>query len=87
METQTSNDQSNKQQETGAQDASNKDEINEFVRLGRTGRRNAIADFQLDPNINLSTLNITELMLKVDCKSSETNEPKGNKADLNETAH
>lgn len=45
------------------------DNLAEFVRYGRSGRRNAIADVELDPNANLSTKTITELLKKIDCKN------------------
>lgn len=44
--------------------------LSEFVRYGRTGRRNAIADVEIDANVNVSTQNITELLKKIDCKNS-----------------
>jgi len=51
--------------------SNNMDEIKEFVRLGRTGRRNAIADVNLDPNMSVSTNTLSELMCKIDCGSKE----------------
>lgn len=45
----------------------NEDEIKEFVKMGRTGRRNAVADFKLDQNLTLSTVSITNLILTIDC--------------------
>ena len=43
----------------------NEDDINDFVRKGRTGRRNAVADFNLDPNLNtMSTTMLADLMCK-----------------------
>jgi hypothetical protein len=43
----------------------NGDDIKEFVNKGRTGRRNAVADFNLDPNINtMSTSKLADLMCK-----------------------
>lgn len=48
----------------------NGDDIKEFVNKGRTGRRNAVADFNLDPNINsMSASKLADLM----CKSMITN--------------
>ena len=46
----------------------NLEEIREFVRIGRTGRRNAMPDV-LDPNINVSTSSLSDLMCKIDCGS------------------
>ena len=46
-------------------------DLDQFVRLGRSGRRNAIADVNLDPNINVSTTSLSELMCKIDCGSKE----------------
>ena len=44
------------------------DEIREFVRIGRTGRRNAIADVSIDPNANAMSANsLAELMCKIEC--------------------
>ena len=42
------------------------EEIKEFVRVGRTGRRNAIADMNLDPSICMSPASLSELMKKID---------------------
>lgn len=53
--------------------------LTEFVRFGRTGRRNAIADVEIDPNANLSTKNITELLKKIDCKNSNQKDEDGKK--------
>ena len=49
-------------------DNNNLEEIREFVRIGRTGRRNAMPDV-LDPNINVSTSSLSDLMCKIDCGS------------------
>jgi hypothetical protein len=48
-----------------------KEDITEFVRIGRTGRRNAIADVNIDSNINvLPNMNsLTELMRNVNCEN------------------
>ena len=48
----------------------NLEEIREFVRIGRTGRRNAMPDV-LDPNINVSTSSLSDLMCKIDCGSKD----------------
>ena len=51
------------------------DEIREFVRIGRTGRRNAIADVMLDPNANVMSANsLSELMCKIDCGGTKENQ-------------
>lgn len=42
------------------------EEIKEFVRVGRTGRRNAIADVNLDPSMCISPASLSELMKKID---------------------
>ena len=42
--------------------------LTEFIRTGRTGRRNAVPDVYIDPNISVTTSSITELMFKFDCK-------------------
>ena len=42
------------------------EEIKEFVRVGRTGRRNAIADVNLDPSMCLTPASLSELMKKID---------------------
>ena len=52
--------------------STNMEDIKEFVKIGRTGRRNAVADVIADPNLNISTVNITELMLKISCNSDAT---------------
>ena len=48
----------------------NLEEIREFVRIGRTGRRNAMPDV-LDPNINVSASSLSDLMCKIDCGSKD----------------
>ena len=48
----------------------NSDEINEFVRIGRTGRRNAVADVILDPNMHISTSSLAGLIKKIDFGSN-----------------
>lgn len=50
-----------------ANESEKTDDISEFVRMGRTGRRNAIADVNTDPNINLSPNSLTDLMRNVNC--------------------
>jgi hypothetical protein len=47
------------------------EDVREFVKVGRTGRRNAVADVISDPNLNISTVNITELMMKINCGGDE----------------
>lgn len=53
-----------------------KEDITEFVRIGRTGRRNAVADVNMDPNITVSPNSLTELMRNVNCGNNETGESK-----------
>jgi hypothetical protein len=52
----------------------NGDEIKDFVKVGRTGRRNAISNIASDPNLNLTTVNITELMMKINCNNNNKND-------------
>lgn len=47
------------------------DNINDFIRTGRTGRRNAVPDLLIDPNLNLTTSKLTELMYKIDFKDTD----------------
>ena len=52
--------------------------LSDFIRTGRTGRRNAVPDVCIDPNISVTTSSITDLMLKFDCndknkKASDSN--------------
>ena len=47
------------------------EEIEEFSRTGRTGRRNAVSHLPTDPNITLSTVEITDLMCKIECKDTK----------------
>lgn len=55
------------------------DEIKEFVRVGRTGRRNAIADVSLDPNASAMSANsLAELMCKIDCSGTKENQTVNN---------
>ena len=51
-----------------------KEEIREFVRVGRTGRRNAVADVNFDPNLHVSMASLSELMCKFDCGDSKEKE-------------
>jgi hypothetical protein len=47
------------------------DEISEFVRIGRTGRRNAIADVSASTNsAEVSANSLTEMMRNVNCGTS-----------------
>ncbi len=49
------------------------DEVKDFVNKGRTGRRNAVADFNLDPNLNtISASMLADMMCKsgLDCHSN-----------------
>jgi hypothetical protein len=48
--------------------------LTEFIRTGRTGRRNAVSDVLIDPNISVTTSSITELMFKFDCKDKTKND-------------
>jgi hypothetical protein len=45
--------------------------LNSFVGTGRTGRRNAVADASIDPNRNLTTSNLSEMFVKIDCKDKD----------------
>jgi hypothetical protein len=45
--------------------------LTDFVRTGRTGRRNAVPDVFIDPNISVTTASITDLMFKFDCNDSK----------------
>ena len=62
------------------------DEIKEFVKIGRTGRRNAVADVITDSNLNISTLDITELMQKINCNTSNDNSNNNNNNNNNENS-
>jgi hypothetical protein len=54
----------------------NTEDVKDFVKIGRTGRRNAVADVISDPNLNISTVNITELMMKINCGGADDEKSK-----------
>lgn len=47
--------------------------LDEFVRIGRTGRRNAVADVNLDPNNCVSASNLSDLLQKLNANPDEDN--------------
>ena len=47
------------------------DDIDEFARIGRTGRRNAIADVNTDPNLHISPSILTDMMRNVNCDNQD----------------
>ncbi len=72
-------DESKSTAESSGSSASTKDiadDVKDFVKIGRTGRRNAVADVIADPNLNISTVNLTELMMKMNCAVGEDDKSK-----------
>ena len=47
----------------------NLDDVQEFARVGRTGRRNAVPDVNMDPNLHLSPNVLNDMMRNIDCGS------------------
>ena len=47
--------------------------LTEFIRTGRTGRRNAVPDVYIDQNISVTTASITESMFKFDFHDNKKN--------------
>lgn len=58
----------------GSDDEVISDELDKFVRAGRTGRRNAIPNVTLDPNLTISASSISELMIKITCNDDGQND-------------
>lgn len=56
-----------------------KDDIEEFARIGRTGRRNAIADVNNDPNLHTSPNILADMMRNVNCENRDNKKPLSNK--------